>query len=651
MYHMKKIGVFISHIYGDYQNRLCSGIVRKAKEYGYRVEFFTSNDGENLGDYVAGESSILHIPRPGNYAGIILVSSTYFMSTLGRDIRNYLKDHFCCPVVDISQEESIYPRIVLENHKPVKDLVLHLGNVHHLKNICYLGSSVQAASNALRRQVFMDGLDALSLPCEGRIFSCSFAEDEISQSLDRILKLSPAPEAIVCYNDRIALSVISLLKERGYRIPEQIAITGCDTLEFGQMTSPLLTSVTFPIDQVGETAVEQIFKLSHQTRCQNRLTDKDRQEEIPPVTTVFAAPSYKTSCGCSCSQSVFSYSYARKLDQRIADLEGNLILNMRMSASLQDVEDIDSGMDILAGFVRSLDGCREFYLCLYEDWDRISGHIRELTLADGNDTESDTVLLKLAVRDGKRLPECTFTKRNTLPDYLYDNGSCSYIYAPLFFGERSFGYIALSFTDDRIGYSFSFISWLLNVNNMLKSLCDKKNLGLLVGRLEDIYTRDELTGLLNRQGFKLLSTPLFEQAIADRQSVAAFMFDLDGLKKINDTFGHGEGNFAIQVLAHALENSAGETDICSRQGGDQFQVLAPDCNASKAAGLIDSVHKYLDNYNKLHTKEYCIRTSCGFCVQVPHSPSDLVEMFEIADQLMYEDKRSKRCHTSQDSLL
>lgn len=648
MYHMKKIGVFISHIYGDYQNRLCSGIVKKAKEYGYRVEFFTSNDGENLGDYVAGESSILHIPRPGNYAGIILVSSTYFLSTLGRDIRNYLKDHFSCPVVDISQEESIYPRIVLENHKPVKDLVLHLGNVHHLKNICYLGSTVQAASNAMRRQVFMDGMDALSLPYEGRIFSCSFAETDISQTLDRILELTPAPEAIVCYNDKIALCVISLLKERGYHIPEQIAITGCDTLEFGQMTAPLLTSVTFPIDQVGATAVEQIFQLSRQTpaRYENQPDDNTKNDTPLPVTTVYAAPSYKTSCGCPCSQNVFSYSYAKKLDQRIADLEENLILNMHMSANLQDVEDIDSGMDVLAGFVQSLEGCREFYLCLYEDWDRVSGHIRELTLTDENDIDSDTVLLKLAVRDGKRLPECTFTKRNTLPDYLYDKGAYSYIYAPLFFGEKSFGYIALSFDHDRIGYSFSFISWLLNVNNMLKSLCDKKNLGLLVGRLEDIYAKDELTGLLNRQGFKLLAAPVFEQAIADRQPVAAFMFDLDGLKQINDAFGHGEGNFAIQVLAHALESSAGETDICSRSGGDQFQILAPDCNASKAAWLIENVHKYLDNYNKLHTKEYAIQTSCGFCVQIPRSPCELVEMFETADKRMYEDKHNKRCHTS-----
>ncbi len=629
MYQHKKIGVFISHIYGDYQTRLLSGIIKKAKEYGYMVEIFASNDGENLGDYVIGEASILAIPKPEHYIGMIFASSTYLLSSLGKDIEKLLQEKFSCPVVAVSQESSVYPRIALENHKPVRDLVLHLGNVHHYQRICYLGSSVQKESNALRMETFKEGMDALSLSTENCFYTCDFSTESIRAALKDILSQSPLPQAIVCYNDNIALSVISILKEQGYSVPQQIAVTGCDTLAFGQMTSPVLTSVTFPIDQVGETAVEQLSMLAH-------------QKEVPPVTTISALCSLGTSCGCQSGHASSNYFYARKLDEHIAGLEEYLIRNMHMSANLQGVEDIDTGMDILAEFVKSLPGCREFYLCLYEDWDRISGHIREITLTTEQEYHSDTVLLKLAIKDGKRLPECTFTKRNTLPDYLYDGNTFSYTYAPLFFGERSFGYIALSFADDQIGYSFSFISWLLNVNNMLKSLCDKKSLGLLVGRLEDIYTKDELTGLLNRQGFKLLSAPAFEQAIMDSQPVAAFMFDLDCLKQINDTFGHAEGNFAIQVLAHALENFAEPEYICSRQGGDEFQVLAPGCTEAKAASLLDNVLKYLENYNKLHTKKYRIQASCGICVQIPERVSDLADMFERADHSMYENKRSKK---------
>lgn len=181
----------------------------------------------------------------------------------------------------------------------------------------------------------------------------------------------------------------------------------------------------------------------------------------------------------------------------------------------------------------------------------------------------------------------------------------------------------------------------MNVNTMLQNICDKKNLGLLVGRLEDIYTKDELTGLLNRQGFKIAYQPLVEKAVAEKLPVLIVMYDLDCLKLINDTFGHAEGNFAIQVIAHALESSIEEGDLCSRQGGDEFQVLAVGYTQDKALQLIDKVQKYLDNYNKLHTKDYLIQASSGFCIRIPSSPSELADMFKDADMAMYREKKNK----------
>lgn len=631
MHRAKKIGVFISHIYGNYQSRLCSGIIEKASEYGYLIEIFASNDGENLGDYGKGEFSILNIPRPDNYAGIIIASDTFVLPSLKQALFKLLKECFTCPVIDISQKPSDYPRIVLENNKPVRDVVIHLGKRHHCKKICYLGNFAEADNNALRKQSFIEGLTELSLPVENSVYACDYSRESIELALKQIADAGVLPDAIVCYNDRIALSVITMLKERDLRIPEQIAITGCDTLEFGQMMAPILTSVTFPSDEVGKMAALQLARLI-------------RRETVEPVTTVNALPSYGTSCGCPATHPVSSYFYTKKLDEHIMSLEQNMLLNMHMSANLQCVDDLDTGIELLAEFALSLPDCREFYLCLYEDWDRISSHIREITFTEEEELCSDTVLLKLAIKNGKRLPECTFTKRNILPDYLYDDNSSSYIYTPLFFGEKNFGYLAITLDNSKSGYPFFFLSWLMNVNNMLMGLCDKKNLGLLVGRLENIYTKDELTGLFNRQGFKLASTPAVNKAIENKTPICAFLFDLDSLKVINDTFGHAEGSFAIQVLAHALENSTDETTICSRWEGDEFWVLAFDYTPEKAAALMEHVTKYLNHYNKLHSKDYQIQTSCGYCLRIPQTPDDLTEMFKEADLNMYAQKRSKDKH-------
>ncbi len=628
MYHSKKICVFISHIYGEYQLNLCAGVAKKAAEYGYTVDFFASNDGENLGDYGAGERTILQIPRPDNYAGVIIASGTYLLTSLEQDIKNLLKTHFTCPIIDISHRPSEYPRVIFDNHKAVGDIVLHLGNVHHYKDIFYLGSKTETDSNEHRLNAYKAGMAELSLPTENRIFSCTYAKSSISAALDDIFATESKPEAIVCYNDRIALEIISILKDRGVNVPNDIAVTGCDTLEFGQKMSPVLTSVNFRTDMLGEKAIEQLARLFH-------------GEEIENEVIVYASPSYGTSCGCPDLHPVNDFVYSQELNEKVASLERNVISDMFMSANLQGVVDIDQGMNMIAEFAKTLTNCREFYLCLYEGWDSISSHIREITLTDEEEYDSDTVLLKLAIKDGKRLPECTFSKHNMLPDYLYDSDSNAYIYAPLFFGEKSFGYMALSYKNGKANYPFHFISWLMNVNCMLNAICDKKNLGLLVGRLEDIYTKDELTGLLNRQGFKITYQPVLEQAIAAKQPVLAVMYDLDGLKQINDTFGHAEGDFAIQVVAHALESSIENGDICSRLGGDEFQILGVGHTQETATQLIEKVQKYLDNYNKLHTKDYLIKASCGFTIKVPNNMADISDMFETADQAMYVDKRSK----------
>lgn len=626
MYYKKRIGVFISHIYGDYQTKLCRGILQKASEYGYLVEIFASNDGEDLGDYGQGEMSILNIPKQGSYDGFILASGTYLLPELKQKIVTFLQTQICCPVIDITQSSSPFPKVILENHKPVRDLVLHLVKVHGFQKICYLGNSSEPDFDGLRRTYFQEGLRESDLPSENCCYTCDGSEESIGQLLAELKEKDELPQAIVCYNDRMALDVIFQLQQLNIQVPEDVAVTGLDTLEFGQRTRPVLTSVTFPIDQIGETAVELLWAAFH-------------GQELPALSEICAAPSIGSSCGCS-PQKPDTHAYTRALHRRIAFQEASLLSNMHMSASLQDVEDLDQGMELIADFVRRMPGCREFYLCLYDGWDRISSHIRELTHTCQDKYDAETVLLQLALRDGKRLPECTFTRRSTLPDYLYGSSSY-YLYAPLAFGKQYFGYLALSFDQGAVGYDFAFLSWLMNVNSMLKNLCDKKNLGLLVGRLETLYTKDDLTGLLSRQSFRQASAAAFEQAIAGRLSVCVMTFDLDCLRQINAAFGHAEGDFAIQVLAHALEYSADDSCLCAREGGDDFQILIPDCNQQKAQALLERIQSYLDHYNRLHTKGYIIRASWGCSIRIPSAPSELSEMFRDADSSLCEAKLLK----------
>lgn len=628
---IQKIGVFVSHIFGEYQYGLCQGVIAKAGEYGFHVDIFCSTDGENLGEYGLGEKTILQLPNLSEYAGIIFASGTYLFEELREDIRQKLSEQCRCPIIEVTQDPVSFPAIMLDNLTSVTDLVEHLTAVHGYTRIAFLGNVPEAVFSRVRETYCKEALRERGLDIVPEFFaSASYDDASISAALQQFLSVPEKPQAIICYNDRMALTAMMLLQERGYHIPEDIALTGFDNSAMGQANTPSLTTITFPVEEIGATAVTELV---------SRI---DGHEGVSPA-VVRAGISIGASCGCQ-KASLSHLVYEQGLVKRIAHTEEALIQNINMACLLHGVTDIDEGMNVLEDFVRALPGCREFYLCLYGNWNQISQHIQQLTLTEDEEIDKDTVLLKFALRDGVRLPECTFSRRSTLPEYLYANTNASgvYVYSSLYFGERAFGYIAISYENNVINYPFIFFPWLMNINTMLKSLCDKRNMQLLITRLEDIYTRDDLTGLYNRQGFKLISESFLEAAERQKKSLFVAVFDLDGLKTINDTYGHLEGNFAIQVLGHALEHSVKEGDICARLGGDEFYILGAGYTKEDAELFMGHVQKYLDNYNRLHTKSYTISASGGYYITSGFILSDLQELFDRADQQMYEIKKHKK---------
>lgn len=630
MYHSKKIGVFISHIMGFYQQNVCQGIIDKALEYGYTAEIFASMDGENLGDYSLGEESILKIPNFDEFSGVIFAAGTYPHAELRAQIDATLREKCTCPVIEVSEGSDTFPSISLENNSTTKELVQHLISVHGDKRICYLGCESEPYFSDSRENYYREAMADAGLSIgENDIYTSVYTQDSVTSALKHFTANDSKPDAIVCYNDHMALLFMEAALKCGYKIPDDFAITGCDHSEEGQNVTPCLTTVSFPVYELGATAVE----------C---LIQKIKGESIPSHTLVPAHTVIGDSCGCHAHEVKNSIFYQRSLLNRIDGIEQSIFSSMRMSAAFQNITDIDDGMDLLESYIQSISHCHEFYLCLYDGWDSVSSHILELTDQTEDIISADEIHLKLAIRDGKRLPECSFTKNTLLPEHISRHSDSAYLYMPLFFKNKEFGYVALSYEHNRINYHLHFVHWFMNINQMLQRICDAKNTNILVTHLEDIYTKDALTGLLNKHGYMHFEDLLTEEALATGKTLTGFIFDMNGLKYINDTFGHNEGDFAIQVIGHALSSTTRSGDICARFSGDEFYMLSTNYTEDEAADLLSRVHKYLNNYNKLSHKEYQITASGGFAQVTPQagfSKEDLKELYAKADKEMYLQKR------------
>lgn len=152
---------------------------------------------------------------------------------------------------------------------------------------------------------------------------------------------------------------------------------------------------------------------------------------------------------------------------------------------------------------------------------------------------------------------------------------------------------------------------------------------------------DELTGLYNRRGFLLLGEQ--QLRIARRTNTAGWLVfaDLDGLKKVNDVFGHEAGDEMITETARLLREIFRETDVIGRLGGDEFVVFAisPDDRSEAIRARLQAA---MDRLNKAHAYQYQLSMSIGIVHCEPQAAVPLAELLAQADEAMYCEKHAKR---------
>jgi diguanylate cyclase (GGDEF)-like protein len=182
------------------------------------------------------------------------------------------------------------------------------------------------------------------------------------------------------------------------------------------------------------------------------------------------------------------------------------------------------------------------------------------------------------------------------------------------------------------------------VAHVLLLLCAGSALLALHRRRESILraatVRDELTGALNRRGWYDAAARQLERAARDQSPRGLLFMDLDGLKTINDTLGHVEGDRAIAATAQVLRTCTRSGDVLGRLGGDEFVLLLAD---GSAADLVrDRIVLAIDTYNACSGAGFDLRLSTGTAEWTPESGWPLDELVRRADADMYADKDTRR---------
>jgi diguanylate cyclase (GGDEF)-like protein len=161
---------------------------------------------------------------------------------------------------------------------------------------------------------------------------------------------------------------------------------------------------------------------------------------------------------------------------------------------------------------------------------------------------------------------------------------------------------------------------------------------LLDRELRFLALTDDLTCLFNRRGFFAAATQQLKLAQRNGQSLLLFFCDVDNLKKINDSYGHQEGDLALIRTAEALEQSFRGCDILSRLGGDEFVALVSQTSNQGQEVFLRRLEKNLKKSSAMEPR-YSLSLSVGVAQFDSKGPVTLGELMVEADKAMYVKKR------------
>ncbi|MBI2382549.1 MAG: PAS domain-containing protein [Gammaproteobacteria bacterium] len=149
---------------------------------------------------------------------------------------------------------------------------------------------------------------------------------------------------------------------------------------------------------------------------------------------------------------------------------------------------------------------------------------------------------------------------------------------------------------------------------------------------------DELTGLYNRRGFKLLVEQELKHAQRERQRCALLVADVDGLKQINDMFGHASGDTALSQVSQVLRRTVRDSDIVARVGGDEFVVFA---RGAQIGIVRERIANELRAFNVANAGPFLLSVSIGTTEFDADAAEPLDRLLSRADERMYAEKRSR----------
>lgn len=638
---MKTIAVLIHSLTVEYAVQVLEGITTYYKDKDVRLVIFQIKDPHStysLYDHQCWTG--IDYLQSNEIDGVIIISGSFAMTVTKEIFQEKLKVLKNKPIISIAMDLGIegttYTKI--QCNQAFSDVIKHLIEKHNCKKIGFMSANQTISAEATQRfEAYKFALADNNLKYDDNIvFHGAFTQDTGYRVLrDRFsTKEEVNFDALLVANDNMALGCIIALQELGVKIPKDVKVVGFDNTTHAYMVTPKLSTIDQNISQQGYIAAEKMLQ---------KLNGLD----IPSEIEMPLSPIYRQSCGCIDEKNLEQiYLDSDGISHPDLDIES---IGLHASEKYYNLVPKIDNVYRLFDLIKTSNSLEQlFYTMPYcldnADMETISVCFAEepqiLEKYQKFEVPKKVHINMLIDNNSKQQefsPSISFNPLERIFPEGFNNKPGVYLFQTLFSVEKNYGYFITKLTSEMYSVYPLFLKILISsmaFSYEYTQLIQNNN------TLNTVSKTDELTTLLNRRGFFDLGQKNIDIAIEMNNKGLVFFIDMDGLKIMNDTYGHDMGDLAIKTQAKVLKQTFRANDIIARLGGDEFVVIA----IGMGADTIPKIRKKIEKTNKVLSKEQKLPMpiSCSIGVIPFNKKSNkLADLLLDADKLLYEEKRQK----------
>lgn len=626
-----RIAIFSNGYNGSITLKAIEGIKKYAAVKDFDTHFYIGFAASNeKPTFNVGQFNIYQLAKLEEYDGLIVFSGILNNPELAENSCRLAKEKGV-PVVSIGMPFEGIPNVDINNEDGMRELVEHLITKHGVKDVVYIGGTPDHVDTIERYKVVCEVMEKHGLKLEDRnVYYGNWVNETAIEIADTLAKVrDKLPDAIICANDIMALAVCCELRDLGYKLPDDVIVTGFDHIGEGSVSFPALTTVDQDYITVGYNSCKIIY-------------DMIEGNHDGSMSSVASKLIVGESCGCN-REAESPYDIGRRdycssihAKSKQADFFNRFMRTER--TTILESSDYDEMKNALREFYTANHDYigEDYYIMLNKAYfDDVSAEDSEI-LAKCYDTSFDTTVSLV----GGEVSEDGIDKDLMIPGFKKTPGQQHiYFFYPLHNEQYNYGYVVFRDGTYIIDEAFRIYEYLEKLEHSFMELRINMRLEMVNRELRYLYDKDPMTGLYNRFCFVSHAVPIVEES-KERGNQAMIMFaDINNMKKINDRYGHAFGDRAINIVADAIKRGIGDDNaIGIRYGGDEFLVIAADASAAYAERFKREINAFIERENMLGINPFKFSLSIGYVLTDPESAKSVNDYVEDADVLMYEIK-------------